>query len=221
MLKFVRSLPDWVEFAIVITVCLGYFFFASAWVFFNRELLASPMSSDYSGLFIVYIEILSLFGATLFLAIRGRDFACFRIRISWKSSAGGILLFAVYGLIFFIIYHFLSQITDPVKIISSMLSYGMSLPVALTVSVINPIFEEVVVVGYVFTAAEQKFDAKTAIAVSIALRLSYHLYQGVFIVASILPLGILFALVYWRWRNLWPLILVHGVLDFLVLYRIW
>ena len=189
--------------------------------FFNRELLASPMSSDYSGLFIVYIEILSLFGATLFLAIRGRDFACFRIRINWKSSAAGVLLFVVYVAVFFVVYYVLSKFTDPVQILKSMLSVGLSLPVALIISVINPIFEEVVVVGYVFTAAEKKFDAKTAIAVSVALRLSYHLYQGVFIVASILPLGILFALVYWRWRNLWPLILVHGVLDFLVLYRIW
>ncbi len=80
MLKFVRSLPDWVEFAIVVTVCFGYFFLASIWVFFSPEILASPMSSDYSGLFLVYIEILSLFGATLFLATRGWDFASFQIQ---------------------------------------------------------------------------------------------------------------------------------------------
>ncbi len=221
MLKFVRSLPDWVEFAIVVTVCFGYFFLASIWVFFSPELLASPMSSDYSGLFLVYIEILSLFGATLFLATRGWDFASFQIQISWKSSAGGVLLFVVYVAVFFVIYYVLSKFTDPIQILTSMLSLGPSLPVALIVSVINPIFEEVVVVGYVFTAAEQKFDAKTAIAVSVALRLSYHLYQGIFVAASILPLGILFAMVYWRWRNLWPLILVHSVLDFLAMYRIW
>ena len=31
----------------------------------------------------------------------------------------------------------------------------------------------------------------------------------------LLPLGLLFAFVYWRWRLLWPLIVAHGVMDFM------
>jgi membrane protease YdiL (CAAX protease family) len=32
---------------------------------------------------------------------------------------------------------------------------------------------------------------------------------------TILPLGLVFAMVYWRWRLVWPLIVAHGVMDFM------
>jgi len=82
------------------------------------------------------------------------------------------------------------------------------------VSVVNPIFEETFVVGYVF-AAWQGASRWTAINISAAVRLTYHLYQGPIAVISILPLGIFFAWWLSSRGRLWPLILAHAGLDFI------
>lgn len=70
------------------------------------------------------------------------------------------------------------------RFISSAISVQghLSVPAAVLVSLINPLFEE---------------------------RLSVHLYQGPLGVASILPMGLLFAVYYWEMRQLWRPILAH------------
>ena len=54
-----------------------------------------------------------------------------------------------------------------------------------------------------------------AVGVSVLIRLLYHTYQGPMAVAFIFPMGVLFAVAYWRRRALWPLILAHGLFDFI------
>ena len=76
--------------------------------------------------------------------------------------------------------------------------------------VINSFYEEIVVAGYVMTALSQQ-GAALAITASTLLRFSYHLYQGPLASIAILPLGLLFGAVYWRWGNLWPLIVAHTI----------
>ncbi len=54
----------------------------------------------------------------------------------------------------------------------------------------------------------------TAVNTSAGIRLSYHLYQGVAGVLSLVPTGLLFAIWFVRTRQLWPLIVAHAILDF-------
>lgn len=54
----------------------------------------------------------------------------------------------------------------------------------------------------------------TAVAISIAIRLSYHLYQGIQGVLTVLPIGLLFGIWFARTRQLWPLIVAHAIIDF-------
>jgi uncharacterized protein len=53
-----------------------------------------------------------------------------------------------------------------------------------------------------------------AVNISAAIRLSYHLYQGVAGVLTVVPVGLLFGFWFARTRQLWPLIFAHAVLDF-------
>ena len=53
----------------------------------------------------------------------------------------------------------------------------------------------------------------TAVNISAALRLSYHLYQGVAGVLALVPTGLLFAVWFVRTRQLWPLIVAHAMMD--------
>jgi membrane protease YdiL (CAAX protease family) len=43
----------------------------------------------------------------------------------------------------------------------------------------------------------------------------YHLYQGVLGALTIAPVGLLFAYWYVRSGRLWPLIVAHGLIDFI------
>ena len=50
-------------------------------------------------------------------------------------------------------------------------------------------------------------------SVSAFVRLLYHTYQGPLAIVTILPLGLIFAAVYLKWRNLWPLVLAHTAFN--------
>jgi membrane protease YdiL (CAAX protease family) len=89
-----------------------------------------------------------------------------------------------------------------------------SLVAVFVVSLLNPWYEELLVCAYVIEALRKRFGLVTAINASIALRLSYHLYQGppAFIVFAIF--GLLVTLVYVRTGRLWPVIVGHSIADF-------
>jgi membrane protease YdiL (CAAX protease family) len=80
-------------------------------------------------------------------------------------------------------------------------------------SAVNGVFEEVFVAGYAITALQQARSMWTAINVSTAVRVMYHLYQGPVAFLTIAPMGLLFGYVYARTRQLWPLIVAHVLLD--------
>ena len=88
----------------------------------------------------------------------------------------------------------------------------LSLPLVIVTSVVNPVFEEVFVVGYVFAAFGES-NRMLALNVSVALRVAYHLSQGPAAVIFILPMAIVFAWWYSTRPSLWPLLLAHIGLD--------
>jgi CAAX protease family protein len=92
-----------------------------------------------------------------------------------------------------------------------------SLVAVYLVSVINPVFEEVVVCGYVIPTLSRRFGETTAINVSVLIRGSYHLYQGLAVLPYHLIYGLMQAYLYVRLRNLWPLLVSHALADFVPL----
>ncbi|MDR1189986.1 MAG: CPBP family intramembrane metalloprotease [Bifidobacteriaceae bacterium] len=79
----------------------------------------------------------------------------------------------------------------------------------------NGLLEEVVVVAYLVTRLEQlRFRPWAVLAVSAALRGSYHLYQGIGPAIGNLVMGLVFAEFYRRNRRIAPLIGAHVLLDF-------
>ena len=85
------------------------------------------------------------------------------------------------------------------------------------VSVINPVFEEVVVCGYVILALARRFGVTAAVNASVVIRCLYHLYQGIEAVPFHLVYGLIQAYAYVRVGKLWPLIVSHALLDFFAL----
>ena len=89
----------------------------------------------------------------------------------------------------------------------------------VAVTVINPVFEEFLWLGYGVNALE-RFGLGGACVISVALRTLVHAYQGAMAVVGILPLGIVMTLYYAGTRRLWPVIVAHAILDAIALARL-
>ncbi len=99
--------------------------------------------------------------------------------------------------------------------VPSVISAGL---VSITlVSIVNPLYEELLVLGFVVQALRKRFGLTTAFNVSLAIRVAYHLYQGPLAVIPIAFFGVVTTLVYIRMGRLWPCIVAHAILDFVAL----
>jgi len=83
----------------------------------------------------------------------------------------------------------------------------------LFASVVKAIFEEVLVCGYVVQSLRGRFGIALAVNASIAIRMSFHLYQGPGAFLSFAVFGLIFTFFYIRTGRLWPLIVAHALLS--------
>jgi membrane protease YdiL (CAAX protease family) len=89
-----------------------------------------------------------------------------------------------------------------------------TIPVLILSAAQNALLEEVVVIGYLFTRLSQLgWNAVAIVALSAIIRGSYHLYQGIGGFVGNLIMGVIFGLIYLRWKRVGPLVVAHTVLD--------
>jgi hypothetical protein len=175
---------------------------------------AAPSQVQFGNAAVLWTAILELaaLGAALWIgSIRGWSLAKFGLRISWRDTGAGVVLFAGVLLASALIeaaLRILHLEKAPVRIV------GMTLPFALLFSLINPVFEETLESGY-FIHALQHFGMWPAILASTLFTCFLHAYLGLQGAAGILLTRVIFGLVYWRWRQLWPLFVAHSLLDLL------
>jgi membrane protease YdiL (CAAX protease family) len=88
------------------------------------------------------------------------------------------------------------------------------IPVLLLSAFQNAATEEVVVVGYLLTRLEKLgVRPSRAIAISAAIRGSYHLYQGIGAFFGNAFMGAVFGILYRRWGRVTPLLIAHFLID--------
>jgi membrane protease YdiL (CAAX protease family) len=89
-----------------------------------------------------------------------------------------------------------------------------TIPVLILSAAQNALLEEVVVIGYLFTRLRQlAWNAAAIVALSAVIRGSYHLYQGIGGFVGNLIMGVIFGLIYLRWKRVGPLVVAHTLLD--------
>ena len=89
-----------------------------------------------------------------------------------------------------------------------------TIPVLVLAAAQNSVLEEVVVIGYLFTRLGRLAWRVPAIMITSAVvRGSYHLYQGWGGFAGNLIMGVVFGLIYLRWKRVMPLVIAHTLLD--------
>ena len=82
----------------------------------------------------------------------------------------------------------------------------------LFAAIVKALFEEILVCGYVIQSLRGRFGVALAVNASIAIRMSFHLYQGPGAFLSFAVFGLIFSLFYIRTGRLWPLIVAHALL---------
>ena len=97
---------------------------------------------------------------------------------------------------------------------SGLTDHWWTIPVLILSAMENAVLEEVVMIGYLFTRLRQlAWNAAAIIALSTVIRGSYHLYQGIGGFIGNLIMGVIFGLIYLRWKRVGPLIVAHSLLD--------
>lgn len=89
-----------------------------------------------------------------------------------------------------------------------------TIPVLILSAAQNAVLEEVIMLGFLYTRfRELGWAWPVIIIVSALIRGSYHLYQGFGGFAGNLIMGVIFGLVYLKWRRVMPLVVTHTLLD--------
>jgi membrane protease YdiL (CAAX protease family) len=218
MRTLLRRPGPWTEFAIVIGICLGWSIFESVRDFAVGRPLPRITGGDV--LLLASFELSAGLLAGCFLGLRGWSWSAFNVRVTWRTTAGGVLLVLAGYASFFAGAMVVTMTPGGEELVKGLPDFpGVSIPVAAIGSVVNGCFEELILIGYVIRVLEPQ-GLGIAMGASVLLRLLMNVSQGPLGATGILFLGILFGVIYWDYRQLWPLILAHVILDFLGLARL-
>jgi membrane protease YdiL (CAAX protease family) len=145
-------------------------------------------------------------GAIIAIALRKRGWKWSDFAI--HPSKGSTILGAILAILVLGVWYVFEKLFGEAPT-----SVSASLASIAAVSIVNPLFEELLALAYVVQALRKRFGLVTAMNVSLAIRLLYHLYQGPLVVIPIAIFGLVATLVFIRMGRLWPVIVMHAILD--------
>lgn len=79
--------------------------------------------------------------------------------------------------------------------------------------VINPLFEEVLWLGYAVPTLERVVGTPAAALVSLGLRGVVHWNQGAQALVGVVPVGVVYTAYFLRTRRLWPVVVAHVIVN--------
>jgi membrane protease YdiL (CAAX protease family) len=208
MKSFIRNLPAPAEFFIVVSLWFDPLLLSGC--FLLPKFLKSGFweVSNASTIRSAIFQVMALAALIWIGNIRGWSLRKFGTAISWKGTGGGILLAFVsyaasYGV--WAIYTLNIHAEHP----DYTVMVGLTLPAVIASQIVNSVFEEVVEAGY-FIYTFSRFGMWLAILASASLRMLYHVpWVGIEGLLGIFAAGLVSGFAYWRWRQLWPLVLAH------------
>ncbi len=200
------------EVALVVAIFAGWFMYSSVAAVLSG--FPVPHLTDKDAIGIVLTECLAFPVALAVLWSRGWRPKDLAIHVTWLHSFVGVLLFGGTILINLVVWELLSKLVGGADFLKQFLhAISLSFPVALLVSIINGAFEEFFLCRYLVEAFA-RFGYPIALGVSAFVRVMYHLYQGPLGAITVLAFGIAVSAFYWRFRQVWPVMLAHMLADF-------
>ena len=212
MRRFIAGLSVGAEFTIVFLGAFGLFIFSTLVALLARDHQVAASEGDLR--LLVVIEVVLFAVLATFMRVRGWTLARVGFHPSLKETLQGLAVavvsYCVWALVWLAFTSVVPQAARPA------VSFGTLAPQLATIivaSIVNAIYEETFVSGYLMTVIKEHSTAWTAINISVGVRLLYHLYQGIPAVTDVVPIGLIFAYWYARQGSLWPLIVAHALID--------
>lgn len=208
--------PSYSEAAILVAISFGWFILLSVLAVVNG-FPTSATFSDSSLTSIALVEIVFGMMALTFLRYRGYQLSELLPSPSWRGCLEGVALCAVAVAASTAVAMLIPSQNDAIQPIAKIMSNAKpSLGVVIVVSMLNGLYEETFLLGYL-ARGFAAIGASFALGLSVLVRMLYHLYQGPTGVVSIVIFGLILGAVYWRTRKLWPAVVAHSLADLVAL----
>jgi membrane protease YdiL (CAAX protease family) len=207
------SLSRRAEFVIVVTTAFGYFVITS--LLMAPQGATGPHHTDTTLIFLVVYETAILGLLLSFLGVRGWTRADIGLSLNPIEALIGFGLALCAYLLYVVAFEGFAMTAPQAARAATQVPPvhgGLSIITIVAVVIVNPIYEEAFVTGYIMKSLKDR-GPWLGFNVSLAVRLAYHLYQGPIAVFSILPVGFVFGTYYARKGRLLPVIAAHAVLD--------
>jgi membrane protease YdiL (CAAX protease family) len=218
MKSFIRNLSASTEFFLVVFVCFWWGIVGSIVAVVSRlwGVNSAAEITNSRALALVILELLGL-AVTFWIArIRGWSLRSFDLHPTWRSTGTGILLCIAIASARYVSAVLTNAIFPGAVRLLPVVSH-VSLPLFILTLAINPVFEEMIETGY-FVQSLERYGMWGAVLASALFRAFLHVHLGVNAIVVVLPIGLIFGFVYWRWRQLWPLVVAHALFDLYALF---
>jgi len=206
-------------------ISLGSFFINSLYLL-KYGPSATPHISTIRWLAGIFQETTSLLLLGYVLSRRHLRFKDLGFRWSWRDLGVGLLVagisYAAYigGALFVQVFHFAVYGTRAVGPNSNDFFAHPTLAI-IPFMLLNPFFEELIVRAYLMTEIlELTGSSALAVAVSVAVQFSYHLYYGWVGATTLAFVFLSFSFYYIRSRRALPIVVAHGFFDLLSMVRL-
>lgn len=196
----------------IVALCFGWFILGSLWSVSAGFRSDGGTFNDASLLGIVGFEL--FVGPIALLILRSRGYAVRDLlpSPSLKGCGVGALLYIATILATLIVLSPFAGDTATQPVARMMETARPSLAVVIALSVVNGLYEEVFLLGYLQKGL-LRHGASFALGVSVLVRVMYHLYQGPHGALSLTVVGIVFGAFYLRTGWLWPVVFAHMLAD--------
>jgi len=203
--KYKKTTGAFIELLLVVSIGFGLFIYSATESLLQRHQGISKTYGDSSFLFIVFYEIIAL--TLIAMLLRYRKWSIADVNLDFRFHYIAIALFLVF-----------IRTTLSYTATSMMITFGMEIPSAhfdtglfsiLSIILINSIYEEVLLTGYIFKRFE-KWHAVVPLLFGFLLRASFHTYQGWGMLPSVLALTLVTGIYYLKYQRLVPVILTHA-----------
>jgi membrane protease YdiL (CAAX protease family) len=211
---------------IVLAVSLAHPIVGSTYVLLGGTSSTSPMQQDYRLIGGLVSETTSLLLLWYVMSKQGKSWGDIGWKVRFADVPGAIGLFiAALVVPAFVstpaqyVYWALSGHSLAPKSLHPILGFGISF-LSIAFACVNPFFEELIVRGYTMSEIMRAgATSGVAIIVSVAVQMSYHLYQGLAHAIALTAVFTIFSVYYAQTRNIVPVVLAHLLLDVTAVLR--